>query len=118
MKITAAPTIFNIENLSHSSRPKITDVHIPTSTQINAIRQRCHNHAYLTIKGFNEYNNQVSASEKILEEDLEAAKIGNWFTDNLINSCLSEIISHNEHTIESSHYYDEYIVRGHHNRNS
>ena len=61
-------TIFNIENLLHSSRPKITDVHILSSTQINAIRQRCHNHAYLTIKGYNEYNNQVSASEKILEE--------------------------------------------------
>ena len=53
-----------------------------------------------------------------LEEDLEAAEMDNWFTDNLINSCLSEIISHNEHTIESSHYYDEYIVRGHHDRNS
>ena len=47
---------------------------------MNAIRQRCYNHAYLTIKGYNEYNNQVSASEKILEEDLEAAEMGNWFT--------------------------------------
>ena len=83
---------------------------VPKSTLSD--RERCHNHAYLTIKGYNEYNNQVSASEKILEEDLEAAEIGNWFTDNLINSCSSEIISHNEHTIASSHYYNEYIVRG------
>ena len=37
-------TIFNVENLSHSSRPKITDVHIPSSTQINAIRQRWEEH--------------------------------------------------------------------------
>ena len=58
-------TIFNIENLTHNRHPKVTDVHIPSKTNIQSTRQKCHNLAYLTIKGYNECNSNVNKEEEV-----------------------------------------------------
>ena len=111
-------TIFNIENLEHSKHPNTFDVHIPSKANLHTTRQKCHNMAYLAIKGHVDYNITVSEEEMVNKTDLNAAKDNNWFTENLFNMVTSEIITHKEHVIESTRFFDEYISKGVHNKHS
>ena len=109
-------TIFNIKNLTQDRKPDATSVHIPTKKDIGYIRTKAHNAAYLAIKEHTDYNSTVNETERIQTKDLEAAEDDNWFTDNLINLLTKEIITHQEHTILSSRFYEYYITKRTHSR--
>ena len=112
-------SIFNADNLTQTSNPDEKDIHIPTKESLLSIRLRCHDMAYLQIKGYDKPRTRRDGSEiDITRADLNATEDKNWFTKNLVDLALTDMTHDNSHIICDSNFYNNLVLKGEYNRDS
>ena len=109
--------LFNIENITQSKRPDAFDVHIPTKAAILNMRQKCHNLAYLQLKGVDTpKHTRNGATLAIVETDVKSTEDKGWLTDNVINLVSNDFLCDNANVICDTNFYNANVKKEEYNR--